>query len=207
MKPIRISGITVDRAERWMAHEEQQPDDEHLMLLSGQGDGSAFSLLVVRHWHRLHGWMFRLTHERQTAEDLTQETFLKAWKAAGSYRPGPGFRVWLFRIARNAWIDHSRRNRKLPDTAGAENLSAESLGPQEAAMLKERDAMLEQAVRELAVEYREPLLLRCTQSLTFAEIGQIMGVKEDTVRWRVYKARKLLLERLGTWASDRDTSE
>ena len=101
---------------------------------------------------------------------------------------------------RNAWIDHGRRvqratTKPLVDVAAGEET------PLETTLRHERQALLAQAIDELPNEFREALLLRSGQSLSFAEIADVLGGKEDTVRWRVYKARQILLKKTSDQSS------
>jgi RNA polymerase sigma-70 factor (ECF subfamily) len=171
-------------------------NDEQLVVRCQQGDRDAFALLVERHWNGLYGWLYRLTRSPHMAEDLTQETLLKAWCGLPSYRVAAGFRAWLFRVARNAWIDQCRRERLTAKQDLTETAVASEPAALELVLENERATRLELAIAELPDEFREALLLRCQQSLPFAEIGEIVGTKEDTARWRVYKARQLLLQKL-----------
>jgi RNA polymerase sigma-70 factor (ECF subfamily) len=171
------------------------PDDEQLVERCRQGDRQAFAQLVDRYWRPLHGWLYRMTRSRHTAEDLTQESWLKAWAALASYRPGAGFRAWLFRIARNAWIDHERRTARGARRAALPDPRPEAQ-PLDAMLHRERQHLLQHAISVLPDRYREVLLLRCTHGLSFAEISRVVGAPEDTVRWRAFKARRALLELL-----------
>jgi RNA polymerase sigma-70 factor (ECF subfamily) len=89
------------------------------------GDRSAFARLIERYWDRLYRWLYHLTRDRHAAEDLTQETFLKALAAIHSFRPGSNFRAWVFRIGHNNFVNQKRSERRtkhqLPeDAAGPE---------------------------------------------------------------------------------------
>jgi RNA polymerase sigma-70 factor (ECF subfamily) len=80
--------------------------EEQVVILAAQkGDRQAFATLVERYWDRLYRWLYHLTHDQHTAEDLAQETFLKALTHRESFRAGSNFRAWLFRIAHNAWVN------------------------------------------------------------------------------------------------------
>lgn len=171
--------------------------DEQLACRSRDGDRYAFAMLVERYWDGVYGWLYCLTRSTHDAEDLTQVTYCKAWAGLASYQSGPGFKAWLFRIARNSWIDHGRRAKSDPMGDLAASVIAPESNPLDIMLKNERISLLNKSIGELPDEYREALLLRCQGSLSFAEIGEVVGAKEDTVRWRVYKARQLLLQRLG----------
>src|SRR5690242_49337 len=91
---------------------DQLPSEEHRLIRSAQqGDRQAFARLVERYWDGLHRWLVHLTRDRHTAEDLTQEAFLKALNGLHTFRPGTNFRAWLFRIAHNTFANHRRASR------------------------------------------------------------------------------------------------
>ncbi len=178
-----------------------QTSDEQFVDRGRAGDREAFAVLVERYWNRVFGWLYKMSHSIHLAEDLTQDTFCKAWAGLPMYQHGPGFHVWLFRIARNAWIDHTRRGKLPSGEAQANSVESREPEPLVSSIAKEDTWLLRRAVAELPVEYREALLLRSEQSLSFAEIAKILEAKEDTVRWRVYKARQLLLKKLAAVSS------
>src|SRR5712692_3280295 len=92
-------------------------EDEHGLVQRAQGgDRPAFAVLIERYWDRLYRWMFHLTHNQHAAEDLTQETFLKAFGGLASFRAGTNFRAWLFRIAYNSFVNEQREARRARQT-------------------------------------------------------------------------------------------
>ena len=98
-------------------------DEASLVRAAQAGDRSAFAILIERYWDRLYRWLCHLTRDRHRAEDLTQETFLKAFAAVNSFRAGSNFRAWLFRIAHNNFVNQRRavrHNRQplVPEVAG-----------------------------------------------------------------------------------------
>jgi len=174
--------------------------EDDLIRRARDGDRAAFAALVDRYWDRLHRWLYQLTHDRHAAEDLAQDAFLKAFAHLKSFRPvgagspRPYFAAWLFRIAHNAYANHCRgkaRREPLP-----EELAAPGGGPEEEAASREELRELARAVQRLPAEFRSALLLRVEQDLPFADIGAVLGVTEETARWRVFKARRLLLKLL-----------
>ena len=181
-----------------MAFPRETPDvppEESLIRAAQRGDRPAFASLVERYWDRLYRWLYRMARDRHTAEDLTQETFLKAFTGLNRFRAGTNFAAWLYRIAHNNYVNGrrtpSRRREPLP-----EDLAAKGADPQK--LLQDREALndLARAVGRLPEEFRAALLLRAEEELSFREIADVLGLTEETARWRVFKARQKLLSAL-----------
>jgi RNA polymerase sigma-70 factor (ECF subfamily) len=184
---------------------EPLADEDDLVRRTLAGDRAAFASLVERCWLRIYRWLAALSHQVQLAEDLTQETFLKAWRALPTYRPGGRFLTWLFAIARHTWIDHCRSTRAVPAESLTEDLPARDGSPEEAALDQEGRALLREACAGLPTLYREAYLLWSLEDLGFEEIAAVLRINKATARWRVFKARSLLLARLGPYL-DREPS-
>jgi RNA polymerase sigma-70 factor, ECF subfamily len=168
--------------------------DEHVLIHSAQlGERRAFAVLVEHYWDRLYRWLFHLTHDPHTAEDLVQETFLRAFRALNSFQAGTNFQAWLFRIAHNA-LSNQRRSRRRIRQPFPEGVPARGEGPVEAAMTREALQHLARAVGRLPSDFRAAFLLRVEQDLSFRDIAQALGISEETARWRVFKARQKLME-------------
>jgi RNA polymerase sigma-70 factor (ECF subfamily) len=168
-------------------------EEQHQVRRAQQGDRGAFAELVGRYWDRLYRWLYHLTRNRHAAEDLTQETLLKAFAGLHRFRAGTNFAAWLFRIAHNNFANHyrvaQRTSRPLP-----EELPARSQGPCEEAETLESMRTLAEAVERLPTDFRAALLLRVEEDLSFRQIAEVMGLTEETARWRVFKARQKLME-------------
>ncbi len=158
-----------------------------------QGDRQAFALLVEQYWQRLYRWLYHLTHDRHQAEDLAQEAFLKALAGLGTFRPDGNFQAWLFRIAHNVFVNQRRRSGKVV-VAFPDELVAAERGPAEQAMSREALQALARAVGRLPTDFRAAFLLRVEEGLSFRDIAEVLQTTEETARWRVYKARKKLME-------------
>lgn len=171
------------------------PSEEAEWIRDAQaGDRSAFARLIERYWDRLYRWLYHLTRDRHAAEDLTQETFLRALAAVKSFRPGSNFRAWLFRIGHNNFVNQKRSERRtkhqLPDDAAApDHGSAET-----AAEHRETLEVVNRAVDDLPSDFRAALLLRVHEGLSFREVAKVLGTTEETARWRVFKARQKLMK-------------
>lgn len=170
--------------------------DEHRLIVAAQGgDRPAFAQLVERYWDRLYRWLYRLTRDRHTAEDLVQESFLKAFAGLNRFQAGTNFSAWLFRIAHNNYANQCRasahRRHALP-----EDLPDSQRGPLDQIVSTETLQNLSRAIQRLPAEFRAALLLRVEEGLSFRQIAEVLDLTEETARWRVFKARQKLLSML-----------
>lgn len=169
------------------------PDEAGVVRRAQAGDRAAQSTLVERYWDRVHRWLFHLCRDGHQADDLTQETFLRALANLNRFEPGTCLPAWLFRIGHNVFASQLRKahraDKPLPD-----DLLDRAEGPQAQAEAGEMTRRLEQAIDKLPVEFRGALLLRVNEGMSFREIADVLGLTEETARWRVFKARQKLLE-------------
>src|SRR5262249_21814325 len=157
------SGLRANGKESLLLMRAELPTpsvEEHQLVRAAQrGDRQASAALVERYWDRLHRWLVHLTHDRHAAEDLTQETFLKALGHLQSFRPGTNFRAWLFRIAHNSFLNQ-RRGPGPARQPFPEQVPDPDEGPEEQAQSRESLQMLARAVQKLPTEFRAAFLLR-----------------------------------------------
>ena len=160
------------------------------------GDVAAFGALVRRHQERVFRFLHRMLDAREEAMELSQDVFVKAWQALPGWRPEAAFSTWLLQIARNAALDQVRRRqvvRFAPLEEGLE-VADEAPGPEARYATRERQAQLERALRRLAAEHREILLLREVEGLAYGELASVLGIAEGTVKSRLARARSAVLE-------------
>jgi RNA polymerase sigma-70 factor, ECF subfamily len=167
-------------------------DEAGLIRDAQAGNRDAFAALVERYWERLYRWLCQLTRDGHAAEDLAQETFLKAFAALDSFRLGSNFRAWLFRIGHNNFVNLRRATRHNRQPFPQE-WADDDAGPEEEALSREALQTLADAVAKLPIDFRSALLLRAEADLSFREIADILEVTEETARWRVFKARQKLM--------------
>lgn len=187
-----------DVATHTMPH-EGLPDHECVALCQ-RGDRKAFDELVRRYQHRVYRYVLRMTGSREESLELTQEALLKAFQALPDWRPTAHFRTWLFHIAGNTAIDALRRRRHVQyvslddhvEPAGGEP------GPEGRSLLDERFRHLEAALARVPPEYRQALLLREVEGMSYEEIAQALAVPEGTVKSRIARARTLLVTLCGS---------
>lgn len=167
-----------------------------------QGDVNAFEKLVLEYEKSVYAITQRMTGNAEDAADMTQETFIKAYNSLSSFRGDSKFSVWLYRIATNVCLDFLRsRSRKptvslsMEDDDGEEvelDIADESQSPER---LLER-GLTRDAVRRglnaLSPEYRQILLLREIQGLSYEEISDVLTLEVGTVKSRIFRARKRL---------------
>lgn len=171
------------------------PSEEADCIRAAQsGDRTAFARLIERYWDRLYRWLYHLTRDRHAAEDLTQETFMKALAALNSFRPGSNFRAWLFRIGHNNFVNQKRSERRVKQPLPEELPGREFNVAEDAAENREALTVVSQAVAELPHDFRAALMLRVDQGLSFRDVAKVLGTTEETARWRVFKARQKLMK-------------
>ena len=155
------------------------------------GDADAFGLLYDRFQPEILRYLTHQLRHRETAEDLAQQVFLKAWQAIPRYEQrGAPFKAWLYRMAKNQVIDHHRRHRPTTDLEGID--VSEPAEAEAHVLAAELRTGLGQALDRLSPDHREVLVLRFLMEKSAAEIGQIMDRKEVTVRGLQMRALRSL---------------
>jgi RNA polymerase sigma-70 factor, ECF subfamily len=167
-------------------------DEADLILAAQAGDRPAFAALIERYWDRLYRWLCRLTRDGTAAEDLTQETFLKAFAAVNRFQAGSNFRAWLFRIAHNNFVNQRRAVRHNRQPLVPE-VAEDPRGPVGEALSREALRLIADAVAKLPSDFRGALTLRVDEGMSFRDIAAVLGITEETARWRVFKARQKLM--------------
>ena len=173
------------------------------------GSQSAFEQIVRRYQRPVISLLIRLTGDQALAEDLAQETFVKAFRSLAAFDATRRLSAWIFRIAHNTAVDALRRRRPstvplLDESASDRPATAEAAAPPLPDPV-ERQALrraLDEAIARLKPDQREAVALRYDEGLSFDEIGQILGIPEATARSHVHRARKELARVLsaGGWA-------
>lgn len=164
------------------------------------GDRDAFADLVDRHKDAVVNYLTRLTGNRDRAEDLAQETFLRLFRSAGSYSEQGLLRGYLFRIATNLVRSEERREKRLrllmPFLGRPEH--AEPAAPS-GLLRQEMHREVSAAVAQLPLRYRVPLVLHEIEGWAYADIAQALGCREGTVKSRIHRGRQHLKERLAPY--------
>ncbi len=181
-------------------------DDEADVARARAGDTAAFAALVRRHQDRVFSFILRMLDARDEAMELTQDVFVKAWQALPGWRPEARFSTWLLQIARNAALDQLRRRRvvQFAPLDDGMDVADTAPGPEARYASRQRQALLENALQQIAAEHREILLLREIEDLSYAELAAVLGIAEGTVKSRLARARAALLQHFRPHAGVRD---
>jgi RNA polymerase sigma-70 factor (ECF subfamily) len=206
---------------RWLAHPRQDerplavPDyasleDRELATLAARGREPAFGELLSRYERPIFSLIYRMVRDRTLAEDLSQEAFVRAFNAIGTYKTSYKFSNWILKIANNHTIDHLRKRRldtvsihgsphaTTPDEMSQTQVvvASDTESPQEYVEHKELGGQIEGAIGELREEYRTVIVLRHVEGYAYDEIAEIMDVPLGTVKTYLHRARAELRKSL-----------
>ena len=185
--------------------------DPAVVELARKGSEAAYRELLTRYERPVFSLIFRMVRDREMAEDLAQETFIKVLNNLDRYSPEFKFSSWLFKIANNLTIDHLRRRRVdtisiegSPDAVTAESARATSIAvvsgnesPLEELESRELGTAIERAIGKLRPEYRACIMLRHVEDKSYEEIAEIVKLPLGTVKTYIHRARHELRTALG----------
>lgn len=184
-------------------------EDAALVERSGKGDMQAFGALVAKYQDRIFNMILRMSGNRADAEELAQESFLKALTKINQFRGQSEFYTWLFRIAVNLTTSYRRRSSRIKfqplwdqeesDRPRTDVLKAAGRGnpnPAAAAISAETSRMVAEALEGLDEEFRLVVVLRDMEEMDYAQIARVLEVPVGTVKSRLHRARCILKERL-----------
>lgn len=182
--------------------------DQQLVERAQRGDKRAFDLLVVKYQRKLARLLSQFIHDAAEVEDVTQETFIKAYRSLSSFRGDSAFYTWLYRIginaAKNFLVAQKRRASTTInefDIEAAENFEEgsqlrELSTPENELMSKQIAQTVHQALQALPEELRSAITLREIEGLSYEEIASIMSCPTGTVRSRIFRAREAIADKL-----------
>jgi len=184
---------------------ENEPSDLELVKRSQRGDMEAFDELVTRYRGKVYAMIVNMIHNEADAWDLTQDAFVKAWKALPRFEARSNFYTWLYRISHNVTYDWLRKKRiqadgtEFDDTVrkdsiepGAPTAPANTSRPDEDAEKSELRVRIEEAIDKLSPDHRQVILLKEVEGLKYQEIADVVGCSIGTVMSRLFYARKKL---------------
>jgi len=181
---------------------ESRKEDTRLIASALRGEQSAFKLLMKKYHDQISNLIFRIIHQQNHVEDLTQEVFIKAFGSLRSFNNEFAFSTWLYKIATNSSIDFIRKRKlntfsidkpvpmeesdytfELPDTSNE---------PDRDIIQRQRAKLLEQAINRLPEKYKRVIILRHTEERDYSEIAKILKLPIGTVKAHIFRARELL---------------
>jgi RNA polymerase sigma-70 factor, ECF subfamily len=175
---------------------------------TGPPDADAFASEALGLLEPLFATALRLTRNRSDAEDLVQDTYVKAFRFADRFKPGTNLKAWLYTILHNTWRNRRRdasRDTVEVDSERVEQAAADGPAahdsPEHILLRATLDADLQAALDELPDAFREAVWLRDVEEFSYAEIAEMLGVPIGTVMSRISRGRRLLFERLSAPAS------
>ena len=214
-EPIRADETSAGLGDRVVSIEaleqqlESKDPDVRLMLQVRDDVPGAFEALVDRYQHRLHGVLVHLVGRVEEAEDLTQEVFLRVYRARKGYRPRSKFSTWLFTIANNLAMNHLRGKGRTPtvrlgtEDSGSQpiaNANDRAIGREATPSAQMRKVELSEVIQEalgiLGEDQKMAVLLNKFEEMSYAEIAEVMGRSEAAVKSLLARARNHLREQL-----------
>ena len=183
------------------------------MALSTQNKHESFNTELMPHMDALYNYALHLTGDREEADDLVQDTFLKAYRFFDSFERGTNARAWLHRIMRNTYINEYRRIRRQPNIVeydeqisayqmmpAAANRKSEVHGRSVEDIFEDEIAM---AIANLPEKFKSVVVMRDVEDLPYEEIAEALDLPVGTVRSRLHRARAILFDQLRGYASER----
>jgi len=182
------------------------PIEARLARKALKGDQQAFAEIVGLYQDKLYHMAFRMLGNRQEAEDVTQEAFLRVYRNLDRYDEGLKFSTWIYRIATNLCIDRLRK-RKATYSLDAESVDHEGLDgyavipsddrtPESEMLLTETQRIVREAIETLPAKYKSVMVLRYLHDLSLQEIGEVLDMPVSTVKTRVHRGREFLRKKL-----------
>lgn len=186
----------------------ENQDDDLLMQRVRHGDREAFAILVDRHKDPLVNYLTNLCGDRDRAEDVAQDAFVKLFRRASSYDGRGRLAPWLYRIATNHMRTLWRRERRWKIISlGMWTPGATDRDPSDELLSDEATRQVRQALERLPMHYRAPLLLRDIEGWSYQQIGDFLGCPEGTVKSKINRGREQLRRALASYWNARTASD
>ena len=182
----RLRGLSVRR---------ETLDDNELVSRTLDGDVRSYEELVRRYERLVGRVLYPYARREISVEDLVQETFLRAYDRLETFNPDYRFKTWLLAIANNLGVDTLRRRKEIVEFNPETHASAVG-GPEAEALDAERSRGVQEAIATLPEAYGVPLVLRYSEGMSYAEIAEVLDITIPAVKSRLFRARKMLGERL-----------
>ena len=180
--------------------------DDHLVRKAKQGDVDAFTELVRRFQEKIYHTILSLTRNQQDANDLAQETFMHAYRSLRNFKQRSTFYTWIYRIAVNLTLNFLKKRKRdekrevhVEDYSLDVKSAASTLSPERYSMKRELSEKLKEAIDSLPLTYRTSFVLVVFQGMTHDQAAKVLRCSENTVSWRMHKARKMLQQILSPY--------
>lgn len=182
---------------------EALPDDQ-LVAHARKGDVDAFTELARRHQERIFQTVFWMTRNQQDTDDLCQEAFFHAYKNLKSFKQKSSFCTWVYRIAVNLTLNFLKKKMRekkriqvpVEDCVAGYGGEVHVFCPEKSSLKKELRKKLDQAIDSLPDAYRMSFVLVAIQGMSHSQASDVLGCSENTVSWRMFRARKMLQKKL-----------
>ncbi len=183
--------------------------DQELVNRAQNGDSRAFEKLVEKYMKRIYYLAYRMTRDHDSADELAQESFVKAYQALGSFKPGYNFYTWIYRICVNLSINFLKKERH---TVSADQLHEKELLPEgstgldqlERMITSEQASIVRKALNALPPEQRSAFILKTYDNMSYEQIAEILECSIGTVMSRLFRARQKLKNALRAAEAERD---
>ena len=182
-------------------------EEKELVRLSREGSEEAFAELVKKYRIKVFNLAYSLTRDRDVADDLAQEAFIKAYYALPRFQSRSGFGTWLYRIAINHVRDYLRKKSRMIQIS-IENIKESSILQEDKMMKEEKESteeqrkqLVNQSIRSLPEKHQVILSLRDIQGFSYEEISKILKISAGTVDSRIHRARKMFRKKLAPFLS------
>lgn len=187
--------------------------ETRLAKLSRGGDRRAFAELVELYKDKIYHLGYRMLNQKQEAEDIVQETFLRVYTNLARYDENQKFSTWIYRIATNLCIDRLRKRKpsysidaEMTDGEGTDwhaMLASKDAGPDEELILSETQTSIREAIQTLPDKYKAVVILRYLHDMSLQEIGDVMDMPVTTIKTRVHRGREFLRKKLESEYGDK----
>ncbi len=164
------------------------PTDEQIMEAVKNGDLQQAAVLFDRYHKRIFNFLARMTMDRDMAEDLTQNVFLRMIKYRSSYREGNKFMPWIYQLARNIFSDHYQANKNKNRSFDVEKMSDTIADSEESKWQDDREELLQRSMARLDEEQRELLVLTRFQHLKYEEVAEMLNTSVANIKVKVHRA-------------------
>jgi RNA polymerase sigma-70 factor (ECF subfamily) len=185
---------------------ERRQEDKRLIERALNGDENAFKTLLEKYRNLVFSIMLKMVRNKQEAEDLTQEAFMKAFASLSSFNEEFAFSTWLMKIASNNCIDFLRKKKlktysihepiQYKDEKIEMDIPDQDPSPERTLIQSERSRLIEETINELPERYRYVIILRHKEEKSYEEISEIMNLPLGTVKAQIFRAREILNKKL-----------